>query len=338
MSSSAPSDWAHPGAAHPVPAIVGLGVVGRTVVDVLLATGVPSIRAVESRSTRHVRPDRRVEQVSADLAYASSVVILCGPSPQFPTARTVLERGGSCVTTSDDASDVRQLLNLSMLAEEHGVAVVVGATMMPGLSGLLARTLADAMLVADEIHSFAHGTGGPVCARQHHQALGGAAVAWHDGAWMERPAGSGRELCWFPDPVGPRDCYRIETPEPELMVRAFPSATRVSARLSATRRDRLTSRLPMMSPPHPDGGIGGLRVEVRGSDASGRVTTVLGASGRPGVIAGTVAAAFAGALLDGSISATGLVVPGSAELPNRDLLDRVRDAGVTISEFVGPSM
>ena len=324
--------------ALPAPAIVGLGVVGRTVADVLLASGVSSIRAAESRSTRHVRPDRRVEQVSADVAFASPMVLLCGPSPQFPTARSVLERGGACVTTSDDASDVRQLLNLSMLAEEHGVALVVGATMMPGLSGLLARVLADAMLVADEIHSFAHGTGGPVCARQHHRALGGAAVAWHDGALMERPAGSGRELCWFPDPVGPRDCYRIETPEPELMVRAFPSATRVSARLSATRRDRLTSRLPMMRPPHHDGGIGGLRVEVRGSDSTGRVTAVLGASGRPGVIAGTVAAVFAGALLDGSISATGLVVPGSADLPNLLLLDRVRDAGVTISEFIGPSM
>ena len=39
----------------------------------------------------------------------------------------------------------------------------------------------------------------------------------------------------------------------------------ISARRSARRRDRFTARLPMLSPPHQEGGIGALRVEVRGA-------------------------------------------------------------------------
>ena len=68
-------------------------------------------------------------------------------------------------------------------------------------------------------------------------------------------------------------------------------AERVTARLAATRRDRLTSRLPMLRPPHADGGPGAVRVELRGERAGeGRVTVVYGAMDVPSVAAGAVAA------------------------------------------------
>ena len=76
------------------------------------------------------------------------------------------------------------------------------------------------------------------------------------------PGGSGRELCWFPDPIGARDCYRAAHADPVLLHFAFPEVERITAKVSATRRDRLTARLPMLRPPHVGGNIGTVRVEV----------------------------------------------------------------------------
>jgi len=116
------------------------------------------------------------------------------------------------------------------------------------------------------------------------------ALDWRDGGWVHRPSGSGRELCWFPDPVGAEDCYRAALPDALLLVPAFPGVQRVTARLAATRRDRLTARLPMLRPPHPEGGPGAVRVEVRGRRGGSRDVTVLGSMDRPAVAAGAVAA------------------------------------------------
>ena len=131
----------------------------------------------------------------------------------------------------------------------------------------------------DEIHVARLGTGGPACARQHHDSLGGTALDWRDGGWQRRAAGSGRELSWFPDPIGAADCYRAALPDALLLVPAFPGVGRVTARLAATRRDRLTARLPMLRPPHPEGGLGAVRVEVRGRGHEGIAVEILGRHG-----------------------------------------------------------
>ena len=66
----------------------------------------------------------------------------------------------------------------------------------------------------------------------------------------------------------------------------------ISARVSATRRDRLTARLPMLPPPHASGDLGSVRVEVRGALADGaRHTVIAGASGATADLAAAVCAA-----------------------------------------------
>ena len=111
---------------------------------------------------------------------------------------------------------------------------------------------------------------------------------------LDRAAGWQRpELCWFPEPVGARDCYRGAMPDPWLLHRSFPEVDRISARVSATRRDRFTARLPMLSPPHREGGIGALHVKARGRDADGaRVTLIMGIAELIGTAAAAVASAF----------------------------------------------
>ena len=218
------------------------------------------------------------------------------PASTLRSPRRSAEIGVSVVSVGDLLDDTNELLALDDVFRESDATLVVGAAMSPGLSGLIARHLASQLASSDEIHVAVHGTAGPACARQHHRALAGFAPGWHDGEWIERRAGSGRELCWFPEPVGARDCYRAELTDPLLLHLAFPDAVRISARVSATRRDRLTSSLPMLRNPHAEGLEGALRVEVRGADRDGgRQTVIAGIAERAGTAAAAMAAVFAGA-------------------------------------------
>jgi hypothetical protein len=248
-------------------------------------------------SLREAMPDR-VTAIDHDpdtvAAAEADVALLALPSGQHvPLARSLIARGVAVVSTSDNVDDTRDLLALDPWCRDEGVAVVAGAAFSPGYSCLLVRHAAAGFDDVDEVHIAKVGTGGPACARQHHRALGGIGLVgldWRDGEWLERPGGSGRELCWFPDPVGGADCYRAALPDALLVKPAFPGAERITARLAATRRDRLTARLPMLRPPHPEGGPGALRVEVRGRRGDVRDVRVLGAMDRPAVAAGAVAA------------------------------------------------
>jgi hypothetical protein len=67
----------------------------------------------------------------------------------------------------------------------------------------------------------------------------------------------------------------------------------VTARVQATRRDRLTAHLPMLRRPHPEGSVGAVRVELRGRQGCVHEVVVLGAMDRPGSAAGAVAAVAA---------------------------------------------
>lgn len=279
-------------------AVVGLGAVGARAARQLASTP-----GVDHVVLRDVLP-ARVQEVAASLGpsaipergpYAAvpdaDVVVLAGPAgTHLEEARALVAKGLPVVSTSDDVTEVQRLLDLGPEAEVRGTTVAVGAAFSPGLTCVLARHAAADFDDVDEIHVAMAGTGGPACARQHHHALGGTALDWRDGGWVRRAGGSGRELSWFPDPVGPRDCYRAGLPDALLLVDAFPGVERITARLAANRRDRFTARLPMMRRPHPEGGPGAVRVEVRGRQGGTRAVKVLGAMDRPGVAAGAVAA------------------------------------------------
>lgn len=259
-----------------------------------------------------------------------TVVIAC-PAPHARAVEKLVMRGCQVVSTSDDADDVHDLLELDTSA-----TVIAGAAASPGLTGLISRHLAAKFDEIDEIHVASHGTGGPACAQQHHRALGGSSIGLHDGNWLRRPAGSGRELCWFPDPVGGHDCYRSESPDPMVLCRAFPTARRITARVSATRRDRLTSRLPMLTPPHPEGGLGAVRVEVRGWRGDQRHVEVIGVAERLARLAGLVAASSTLAIERGEVPG-GVHVLGAKGLPNDRILGAVTAEGVRLQEFIGTS-
>ncbi|MFZ9059262.1 MAG: hypothetical protein ACO20J_06990 [Ilumatobacteraceae bacterium] len=321
--------------------IFGAGVVGARVAESLSIESQTSILVYDSSQIVAQRLARRLSETNSLIKatnrselHRAKVVVLAGPLPHTPVAKEFLGKGVSIVSTSDDIADCLNLLSLSDLATENKATLIIGAASSPGMSGLLVRNLSKAFDSIDEVHIALHGTGGPACARQHHRALSGQSIGWHDGEWLRRPAGSGRELCWFPEPVGAYDCYRGELPDPLLIKRAFPELVRVTARVSATRRDRVFARLPMLIPPRAEGGMGGLRVEVRGTKNGERVVDVVGVAERVGQVAGVVSGCVARSISVGEISQPGAFVLGESSLPNEALLSRVLASGVQAHSFV----
>jgi saccharopine dehydrogenase-like NADP-dependent oxidoreductase len=274
--------------------VIGAGAVGARAVRQLVES--PDVDEVAIVDTDPVRQAAIVASSGAKARPGSAdgaadAVLLAGPcGTHAGLARRHVAAGRTVVSASDSIDDVRALLDLDADATAQGIGLVAGAAFSPGYSCVLARHAASTFATVTEVHVARSGTGGPACARQHHAALTGQGLDWRDGTWQHRTAGSGRELCWFPDPIGAEDCYRAELPDALLLVPAFPDVERVTARLSATRRDRLSAHLPMLRKPHPEGLVGAVRVEVRGVRDGGTDALVLGALDRPAVAAGATAA------------------------------------------------
>jgi hypothetical protein len=237
------------------------------------------------------------------------------------------------LSTSDSVSDVRRLLGMHGAAQRQNTLVVAGVGMAPGLTDVLSVRAAEGFDRVTEVHIAKFGTGGPACARQHHKALSSLALEWRRG-WKQRPGGSGRELCWFPSPVDAADCYRAALPDPMLLVRRFSGADRITARMAATRRDRFSSWLPMLRPPHPEGKLGAVRVEVRGQKDQKWTGRILGASAPPGTVTAAVLMSAIELFARGQVRQVGAM--GLSEVVDTaEFLAALAGQGVVCEEFSG---
>lgn len=322
--------------------LFGAGATGARIARHLRASGL--VDELEIRDPHTERLERLLVSLGPgaiggtgrELTAAHDAVVIASPAgTQVGIARRAVRAGVPVIATSNQTSEVRRLLTLDDEARDRSIPVVVGAGFMPGLSCLLARHGAREFDEVDEIHVAKVGTGGPACARQHHRALSLTGIDWRDGRWMRRSGGSGRELAWFPDPVGGRDCYRAALPDALLLVPHFAHVQRVTARQAATRNDRLTAPLPMMRRPHPEGGIGAIRVELRGRVGIERRVSVYGAIERPAVAAGAMAATATLHVLGGDVA------PGADGLAARSdtvaMLQTLAGCGVKPVRFEGVS-
>lgn len=319
----------------------GCGVVGtRAARQLLSVVGVDDLVLSDPRTEHVAAVARSLGGSARELGsepwwtVGADVVVLAGPPNHGSDARRALESGAHVVSTGDDLDDVEGLLGLDGLARAQGRHLVVGAGFSPGLTCVLAKHASAELSTVEEIHVAKLGTAGPACARQHHRALRTSGRDWRDGVWADVRGGSGRELCWFPDPIAGSDCYRAALPEPLLLHELFPSAQRITARMSATRRDRLTARLPMMRKPHAEAGAGAIRVEVRGTFDSMSEVIVFGCMDRPSVGAATVAAVVTGEVLADRVGAPGARGLGGRVEPVTFLAELAR-RGVKCARFDG---
>lgn len=317
----------------------GLGAIGRRVVESLGRTGdidiVAATTSVGGIDGSPVRTVPRGTCVPCDVAVLTTPV-----GHHAALARQHLDHGADVVSVSDGVSDITELLALDDAARAAGRRVAVGAAFSPGYTCLLSDHARRYFDEVSEIHVAKNGTGGPACARQHHAALKRPGSQLRDGEWLRPTGGSGRELLWFPDPVESADCYHSELGTSLLLEPAFPKIRRLTARVAATRRDRFTSRLPMLTPPHAEGSIGGVRVEVRGHKAGIPDTVVLGAVDYPARGAAIVATAAANALLARVTDPSdGGPEPGASGLAKWQMASQMllacRAEGLTPSVFEG---
>ncbi len=332
-------------------AVIGAGIVGVRIARELLSPGAdgttsPGVVLTTRRPARREQlarsfgSDARVlldDGAGVELPSDISVVVVArAAGDQLDVVAAQLAAGRHVVSTSDDPDEVRSMLDLSGRARAAGLRVVLGAAMSPGLSCLLVGHGATLLDRIDEVHVARHGVAGPACARQRLRALRGTALDWRDGEWVRRPGFSGRELNWFPDPIGGRDCYRAALSEPLLVQPAFPTVERVTARLAASRRDRALAPFPVLLPPPVEGGIGAVRVELRGDVDGGRGTVVYGALDRPAIAAGAVAAVAALEV------AAGRLQPGAGGLAGSgrhlEMLGELARRGVRAAVFEGGSV
>lgn len=297
--------------------MVGLGAVGARAArqahsvfpgsEIVVVTGRPErgSQVLAALGTR-----ARLAQWEEALAGSPDAVILCGRD-QAERGAEASASGAHVVSTSGATGDVEALLALDRDVRGRGRTVVVGAAFSPGLSCVLARHGARKSGDPHEVRVAAIGAGGPACAADERRGCGRPGREWDAaaGGWVEVGPGSGRELCWFPEPVSARDCYRGEFSEAVLLHDAFPAAGRISARRAASRVElalgrlpapfaevgRLLARRPRVSGPDKEGEIGAVRVDVAGAAGA----EVLGAIDRPAVAAGTVAALAARWAVDG---------------------------------------
>lgn len=263
-----------------------------------------------------------------------AVVVATPHTRHVPVAARAIRWGADVVSVADSVEDITGLLDLDHEARERGRTVVVGGGFAPGFTGVLARHGSTWFDQVDEVHVATFGTGGPACARQHHRALGGRALDYRDDAWVPRPGGSGRELLWFPEPVGGADCYRAALADPILLVPLFSGVRRVTARMAATRRDRVTARLPMLRPPHPEGTIGAVRVELRGTKGTAREVAVLGAAAAPAFAAAVAATVTLEMLMTSRVASTG-AQPLAQLIDVADFLERTDRLGIVAERFEG---
>lgn len=322
-------------------AIIGVGAVGARLARQLVSTDADEVVLRDEDPARAAMVAQslgersRVDRAALTAPLDVDAIVLAGRSRVHARqAEELLSAGVPIVSVSDDLTDVRGLLALDRRARQSGTNLIIGAGFAPGLTCVLAAHGSRLFDQVEEVHVAKAGTGGPACARQHHRALARAAVDWRDGAWETRPGGSGRELCWFPDPIGAQDCYRAELPDALLLVPALENLRRVTSRMAATRRDRLTARLPMLWPTHPEGGPGAVRVELRGLRDGVRDAVVFGAMDRPAVAAGAVAAVAVQFAIDGRLRRDGAA--GLAELVEPlPFLQELSRRGVRAATFDG---
>jgi hypothetical protein len=242
------------------------------------------------------------------------------------------------VSTSDAVDDVDGLVELDHEATERRRVVVAGAGFSPGLSCLLARHLSGLYDEPLEVHVARTGHGGPACQRHRAGVLAGRAAEWREGGWTQHRAGSGRELVWFPDPIGGVDCFRAAVPDPVLLTRALPTMERASARVASPGAlARLAARLPRQPSVRrrpADGGMGAFRVEMRGRRAGTHHVEVYGAVDRAAVASGTVAAVACMAAVTGRLDRFGAGGLGQVDEPVPMLAELAR-RGVKAAVFAG---
>ncbi|MGH9043167.1 MAG: Gfo/Idh/MocA family oxidoreductase [Acidimicrobiia bacterium] len=275
--------------------VVGVGSVGRRAARTLSETdGIDRVLVADKDAHRAAQVAESLGEVAEAIEWApadplppevTAVAVAAEAGVERPVVERALERRVPVACSSDDPDGVRSLLDLDDAAREAGVSVAAACGLAPGLSDVLARHAADALEVVTEVHVARAGWAGAACAGALRRSYRGVALEWRDGAWIRERSGSGRQMVWFPQPVGGLDCRRAASGQARLLVAALPRLNRVSMRVARGQAD---GKRRGRREPDNEGDWGAAWVEVRGRRGRAEEVLVYGVVDRMAFAAGTV--------------------------------------------------
>jgi hypothetical protein len=140
------------------------------------------------------------------------------------------------------------------------------------------------------VHIARVGTSGPASVATMKRALSERPREWRDGGWHEGRRRPTRELVWFPEPVGGRDCDAVASGI-ALLQRQFPEAQRLTVRYGEGDDAASWRRAGDAA------AWGAVRVEVWGRRGRARDSIVYGVVERTAVATGTMLAVVAASML-----------------------------------------
>jgi len=184
---------------------------------------------------------------------------------EVKVAGAAIEAGVPYVSLCDDDDAAQAVLELDELARQKGATVIAGMGWTPGLSNMLARHAADRLDKVEEIHvawggSASDSEGYALLLHAIH-IFSGMVPSFVQGESVSLPAGSGRELVRFPDPVGDIFVYNVGHPEPVTLPRFIPGLRTVTLKggLVEDELNRLAmflNRIGATNTPAKEGALG----------------------------------------------------------------------------------
>jgi lysine 6-dehydrogenase len=151
---------------------------------------------------------------------ASVVASAIGPFSEYgvKVLKAAIEAQVDFVDICDDPQPTIDELNLHDEAKQAGITAIIGMGNNPGVGNLCARYGAQKLDEVEEIefiwvHPAISRTGG---AGVLHAigAFSGDVPSYHQGQWVDVPAGSDKEAIDFPEPVGRVEVFHSGHPEP----------------------------------------------------------------------------------------------------------------------------
>ncbi len=172
------------------------------------------------------------EDALVSLMKGTDVVVNCaGPNYRYeiPVARAAIRARVNLVDLNDEFETTGRMFELDEAARGAGITVVLGLGGCPGIDNILVRAAANQLDEVEEIHT-AWVMSGPDpggLALSYHllYSLSGRGLTYENGRFVEiQSFQDGRERLEFPDPVGALDVFHIGHPEPLTLARSFPEA------------------------------------------------------------------------------------------------------------------
>jgi len=151
---------------------------------------------------------------------ASVVASAIGPFSEYgvKVLKAAIEAQVNFVDICDDPQPTIEELDLHNEAKQAGITAIIGMGNNPGVGNLCAKHGAQKLDEVEEIefiwvHPAISRTGG---AGVLHAigAFSGDVPSYHQGQWVDVPAGSDKEVIDFPEPVGRVEVFHSGHPEP----------------------------------------------------------------------------------------------------------------------------